>query len=200
MAGGATQHRITTQGSTQTPRHDSPQHSPAKAQHIAHAGKGADVTAPCSHQTGQTTSPKRRQGRGLRPALPLWLFMVALVGMQWRPTQAAATAPTEHTTGSKRAIRRAARRATTQGSTWYKGKWVTAKQLSHINTASAKRTQSVSDRRGPRGGTKYVDRLRLLSLNVGSLSTFIMARAQGVPSAGPVRRHMPPGNSLDDIL
>ena len=99
--------------------------------------------------------------------------MVALVGMQWRPTQAAANVPTEHTAGSKRAIRRAARRAAAQGSTWYKGKWITAKQLRHITTESAKRTQSKSDRRGPRGGTKYADRLRLLSLNVGSLSTLL---------------------------
>ena len=143
MAGGTTQHRITTQGSTQTPCPDSPRHSPAVAQNIA--GRGADNTAPRSHKAGQTKPQAWRKGRGPRPPLPLWLFMVALVGMLWRPTQAAATAPTEHTVGSKRAIRRAARRATAQGSTWYKGKWITAKQLSHINTASAKRTQSGSE-------------------------------------------------------
>ena len=171
MAGGATQHRITTQGSKRTPRPDSPRCTPAMA--LKTAGLGANITAPCPHKTGQTKPQTPRKGRGPRPPLPLWLFMVALVGMQWRPTQAAATVPTEHTVGSKRAIRRAARRAMAQGSTWYKGKWITAKQLSHINTASAQRTHSGSDRRGPRGGTKYSDRISLLSLNVGSLSTLL---------------------------
>ena len=149
------QHRITAQGSTPTPRPDSPHQSPAMVRKTHYKGKGADVTGPRSHHTGQTTSTKRHQGRGYRPPLPLWLFMVALVGMQWRPALAAATAPMEHTAGSKR------------------GKWVTAKQLSHINTASAKRTQTGSDRRGPRGGTKHAARLHLLSLNVGSLSTLL---------------------------
>ena len=171
MAGGATQHRITAQGSKRTPRPDSPRCTPAMALKIA--GLGADITAPRPHKTGQTKPQTSRKGRGPRPPLPLWLFMVALVGVQWRPTQAAAAVPTEHTVGSKRAIRRAARRAMAQGSTWYKGKWITAKQLSHINTASAQRTHSGSDRRGPRGGTKYSDRISLLSLNVGSLSTLL---------------------------
>ena len=173
MVGGATPHRIATQGSTQTPRPDTPRHFPAKAQCTEHAGKGAGVTAPGSHKTGHSKPRTCRKGRGHRPPLSIWLFMVALIGMQWRPTQAAATTPTEHMAGSKRAIRRAAGRATAQGGTWYKGKWITAKHLSHINTACTQRTQTGSHRRGPRGGTKGSERLRLLSLNVGSLSTLL---------------------------
>ena len=167
MAGG--QHRIATQESTRTPRPDSPRHSPAMAQY-----RTLQDREPTPRPLAPTKPVRLNPKPGERvEALPLWLFMVAFVGMQWRPTQAAATAPAERTAGSKRAIRRAARRAMTHGSTWYKGKWITAKQLSHINTASAQRTHSGSDRRGPRGGTKCSDRIRLLSLNVGSLSTLL---------------------------
>ena len=70
MAGGATQHRITAQGSTETPRHDSPRHSPTMAQQLGHVGKGADATAPCSHSAGPTQHQTRQKGRGPRPPLP----------------------------------------------------------------------------------------------------------------------------------
>ena len=93
--------------------------------------------------------------------------------MQWKPAQAAATTPTAYIVGSKRAIRRAAGRAQADGGTWYKGKWLTARHLGHINTACTQRAQTGSQRRGPRGGTKESARLRLLSLNVGSLSTLL---------------------------
>ena len=86
MAGGATQHRITAQGSTRTPCPDSPRHPPALPQHIA--GSGAETTAPCPHKAGQTKPHTLRKGRGSRPPLPLWLFMVALVGQSprgWGP-------------------------------------------------------------------------------------------------------------------
>ena len=108
------------------------------------------------------------------PGLPsLWLFLIGLIGMQWKPVQATATAPTDSVVGSKRAIRRAAGRAKANGGTWCKGKWLTARHLGHINTACTQRAQTGSQRRGPRGGTKESARLRLLSLNVGSLSTLL---------------------------
>ena len=173
MVGGATPHRIATQGSTRTPRPDKPRLPPARAQCTEHAGRGADATAPGSHKTDRTKPHTNRKGRGPRPRLSPWLFLVALIGMQWKPTQAAATAPTDYMVGSKRAIRRAAGRAKAQGGTWYKGKWLTAKQLGHINTACTQRAQTGSQRRGPRGGMKEPARLRLLSLNVGSLSTLL---------------------------
>ena len=105
MVGGATPHRITTQGSTRKPRPDKPRLSPARAQSTEQAGWGADATAPGSHKTDRTKPHTSRKGRGPRPPLPLWLLLIGLIGMQWKPVQATATVPTDSVVGSKRAIR-----------------------------------------------------------------------------------------------
>ena len=61
--GGATPHRITTQGSTGTPRPDQPRLSPARAQSTEQVGRGAAATAPGSHKTDRTKHPTSRPGR-----------------------------------------------------------------------------------------------------------------------------------------
>ena len=162
-------HREALEHHVQT-KHDSPLHGCRAPNKI---GRGAAATAPGSHKTDRTKPSTSRQGRGPRPPLPLWLFLIGLVGMQWQPVQATTTVPTASVVGSKRAIRRAAGRAQAHGGTWYKGKWLTAKNLGHINTMCTQRTSTGSQRRGRRGGAKESARLRLLSLNVGSLSTLL---------------------------
>ena len=80
--------------------------------------------------------------------------------------------------GSKRALRRTAARAKKDGSTLYKGQWLTRDQLAHVPTGEATRQKSANritstGTGGRRGGQKHVQRFRVLSLNVGSLSTLM---------------------------
>ena len=80
--------------------------------------------------------------------------------------------------GSKRALRRAAARAKKDGSTLYKGQRFTRDQLAHVPTGEATRRKSenrtTSTGAGARrGGQKHVQRFKVLSLNVGSLSTLM---------------------------
>ena len=80
--------------------------------------------------------------------------------------------------GSKRALRRAAARAKKDGSTLYKGQRLTRDQLAHVPTGEATRQKSANRTTSTgtgarRGGQKHVQRFRVLSLNVGSLSTLM---------------------------
>ena len=80
--------------------------------------------------------------------------------------------------GSKRALRRAAARAKKDGSTLYKGRRLTRDQLAHVPTGEATRQKATNritstGTGARRGGQQHVQRFRVLSLNVGSLSTLM---------------------------
>ena len=98
-----------------------------------------------------------------------WLFVFAFI---LRVTAAADVARTHNALlvkdfAIKRAFRRARNRAREHGGTWYRGKWCTASMLERTHGSAAPQTRPAT-----RTGHKHArTRLRVLTLNVGILST-----------------------------
>ncbi|CAE7248776.1 kptA [Symbiodinium sp. CCMP2592] len=92
---------------------------------------------------------------------------------QWTPKGKSKGKKSKNWTQTQ-AIRRAKHRAQTQGFTWYKGRRITAPQIADVALRTAGRPATESHAtRGNRAGQHHVERLSILSLNVGSLSTLL---------------------------
>ena len=118
---------------------------------------------------------KLRSRRGLfgcNCALRLWFCWLFVFTFNLRITAAADVARTHNALlvkdfAMKRAFRRARNRAREHGGTWYRGKWCTASMLERTHGSAAPQT-----RQATRTGHKHArTRLRVLTLNVGVLST-----------------------------
>ena len=159
MAGGATSRQTTT--------------GPVSPIDCVHYETGScPLRSLCRGKSLRDPIRSRLTRRSTFPSLSLTLLLLfccvtqATAGGDLRPP------------GSKRALRRAAARAKKDGSTLYKGKRLARDQLAHVPTGEATRQKSANritstGTGARRGGQQHVQRFRVLSLNVGSLSTLM---------------------------
>ena len=174
VAGGATPRQTTT--------------GPVRpTDYVHHETESCPLRSLCHGKSLRDPTRGRLARRYTFPSLSLTLLLLlccvtqATAGGDLRPP------------GSKRALRRAAARAKKDGSTLYKGQRFTRDQLAHVPTGEATRRKSenrtTSTGTGARrGGQKHVQRFKVLSLNVGSLST-LMWQELRVYLASPANPH-----------
>ena len=159
VAGGATP-RQTTKGPVRP------------TDYVHHETESCPLRSLCHGKSLRDPTRGRLARRHTFPSLSLTLLLLlccvtqATAGGDLRPP------------GSKRALRRAAARAKKDGSTLYKGQRFTRDQLAHVPTGEATRRKSENRTTSAgtgarRGGQKHVQRFKVLSLNVGSLSTLM---------------------------
>ena len=136
---------------------------------LAKPGAWLDETR-CMQQIFKLRS--RRGLFGCNCVLRLWCCWLFVFAFNLRVTAAADVARTHNALlvkdfAMKRAFRSARNRAREHGGTWYRGKWCTASMLERTHDSAAPQT-----RQATRAGHKHArTRLRVLTLNVGILST-----------------------------
>ena len=136
---------------------------------LAKPGAWLDETR-CMQQIFKLRS--RRGLFGCNCVLRLWFCWLFVFAFNLRVTAAADDARTRNALlvrdfAVKRAFRRARNRAREHGGTWYRGQWCTASMLERTHGSAAPQT-----RQATRTGHKHArTRLRVLTLNVGVLST-----------------------------